>query len=173
MTSSLDPGTTTAVSRHAQAVLPRAIVIESPLPGSQPRDAARPTRRPGPGPITRIDNADGAQAQRNRAARARLQKPETGASESGASQSGTATAKRGAQDGGRRGSPADDGGASALRLATIGFTAQLLAQSESETPRADGLAPEGLLARGHAAYRRAGGEPPLFTDEATLFSLTA
>lgn len=135
---------------------PGAIVIESPLPTIRP--SPRPPRSQLP-PIDPIDNQDQA---RTAGARTRSRQSESEQDQRKRLDGGEASSDIGVTIGAPR--PA---------LTTLRFAAQLIGQ-ETAAGREGNEAPSGQhLARGHEAYRRAGGEPVLYPETAALFRLSA
>ncbi len=135
---------------------PGAIVIESPLP------TIRPSLRPPRSQLRPIDPIDDQESARSAGARARSRQSESEQAQRKRLNAGEASSGNGVTVAAPR--PA---------LTTLRFAAQLIGQ-ETVAGREGNDAPSAQhLARGHEAYRRAGGEPVLYPETAALFRLSA
>ena len=138
------------------AVVPGAVVIESPLPTGRasPRSARDQIR-----PIDPINHQERARSADTRV-RGRQSAPEQ-------AQKGRSDA--GQPETGRSATPT----ASRPFFSAANFAAQQIGQESVSGPDQGEEPSAQKLARGHLAYRRAGGEPALYAEGAALFRLSA
>lgn len=131
-----------------------AVEIESPLPaspvGGRPRQDPRAARQVLP--ISDDGQPSGTAASPGR-------------------ETGSGQADRPRRSGQAAGPALAVGGALRPPLSSAGFAAQLLGQDDDVGPEGRGSVSELEHHRVSNAYRRSGGEPPLFPESAAVFSL--